>query len=91
MYWLIDSGKKMDASDSSHGSSQMASNYPLQATSNLCPTREARSALSVAPPVDEVRQDSDEPQDGTGQDDPNGVFHTLNIAVSPSVLVDVQL
>jgi hypothetical protein len=36
-------------------------------------------------------QGADEPQESTGEDDPDGVLHPLDVAVSVGILANVQL
>lgn len=45
----------------------------------------------MSPPVDEISDGCDEPEDGVGQNDPHGVLHSLNVAVALRVLLDVHL
>ena len=38
-----------------------------------------------------MRQCADEPQESTGEDDPDGVLHPLDVAVSIGIFANVQL
>lgn len=45
----------------------------------------------MSPPVGGGCQRADEPEEGVGQVDPDGVLHTLNATVALCVLLDVHL
>lgn len=45
----------------------------------------------MTPPVNEMRQDANEPQNSIREDHPDGILHPLEFAVSFSVFVDVHL
>ncbi len=54
------------------------------------PSGEAGVALAVRPPVAEGGEGGDEPQQGAGEVDPDGVLHALDVGVALGVLVDVH-
>lgn len=54
-------------------------------------TSEAAVSLAVGVPVGCVADKGEEPQEGVGEVDPDGVLHTLHAAVALGVLIDVHL
>lgn len=52
---------------------------------------EARVALPVAPPVNEISDGRNEPENGVDEHHPDGILHPLDVAVALGILVDVHL
>jgi hypothetical protein len=47
--------------------------------------------VAVLPPVPESRQGCDEPEEGAGKINPNGVLHASDISVTLGILINVHL
>jgi hypothetical protein len=45
----------------------------------------------VAPPIDEMGKGADKPEEGIDKNDPNGVLQSLNVGISPGILMNVHL
>lgn len=52
---------------------------------------EARASVAVAPPVGARGEDGNEPEESTGEVNPDGVLHAHDMAVAVSLLLDVDL
>lgn len=57
---------------------------------NLGPAGKPAPPLLVHPPVGQVGDEADEPEDGVGKDDPDGAPHAHNVVVALWVLIDVH-
>lgn len=58
---------------------------------HLCTAGEPAPALPMAPPVNKMRQDANEPQDSIREDHPYRILHSLEVTVPISIFVDVHL
>ena len=65
----------------------MAARGPL----DLCTAREAGPVLAVLDPVGQRGAGADEPEQGVGEVDPDGVLHALDVGVALGVFVDEEL
>jgi len=45
----------------------------------------------MAPPIDEVSDGRNEPENGVDQHNPDGILHPLDVAIALGILVDVHL